>query len=75
MEQASKSSLTTLQAALLIGLLFDLCGMDKIGWTYALQAIAMAHDLKLFEPSTNIKSNRMRHSRDFTAWGLFYWQG
>jgi hypothetical protein len=71
-QQANKSSLTSLQATGLIGRRFVLCGMERIGRTYLLRSIAMAHELKLFEQSTtNIKDNRMRHSRDFTAWCLF----
>ena len=52
-------------------LLFNMCGMSEIAWKYELQAVAMAHDLKLFKPSTHIKSNRMRQSREFTLWCLF----
>jgi hypothetical protein len=74
MEQAAKSSLTTLQATTLISIQFGVCGMDKIGRMYLLRAVAMAHDLKLFDPPRNIKSNRMCNSRSFTAWGLFNYQ-
>lgn len=74
MEQTGTSSLTTLQATLIIGLRLDVCGLDNIGWTHVRQAIAMAHDLQLFKQSTCIKGNRMRQSRDFTAWCLFNWQ-
>ena len=74
LEQNVKCRLTTLQATILIGLPFLMSGMDNLGWPYLLRAVAMAHDLKLFEQSTNIKSARMRNSRDLTAWSLFNWQ-
>ena len=70
-EQAAPSSLTTLQATVLIGLRYNICGMDNIGRTYLHRAVTMAHELKLFDQSTNIKSKRIRQSRDFTAWCLF----
>lgn len=74
MEQNAKSSLTTLQAGLLMCLLFNMCGVENIGCAYEAQAVAIAYDLKLFNPSTHIKSNRMRQSRDFTLWCLFCFQ-
>lgn len=49
--------------------------MDKIGKSYMLQAVAMAHDMGLFKAAPHIKSNRMRRAREFTAWCLYIWDG
>ena len=46
-------------------------GADKIGLRYMVQAVAMAHDLRLFKASSEVKSKKMRDARDLTAWALF----
>jgi hypothetical protein len=73
LEQNAKSSLTTLQATIVLGLWFDLSEMD-VGSAYLPRAVAMANDLKLFEEATGIENNRMCNSSHFTAWCIFNWQ-
>ncbi|KAM3497815.1 hypothetical protein MY10362_008848 [Beauveria mimosiformis] len=71
--QAARSSLTTIQAAIVLNTIYDADTMDKVGKMYMLQAIAMAHDMKLFKDDADIKSKRMRRARAFTAWCLYTW--
>lgn len=49
-------------------------GIDKLASAYLVQAIDIAHELGLFEPTTYIMHRKLRHSYDLTAWSLFHWQ-
>lgn len=72
--QDGKSSLTAIQAAMVLNTIYDCDTMDKIGRSYMLQAVAMAHDLKLFQYSSDkAMSKKTQRARHFTAWGLFAW--
>jgi hypothetical protein len=66
--------LTTLQAALIINTIVNMFGIDKLASAYLVQAIDIAHELGLFEPTTYIMHKKLRHSYDLTAWSLFHWQ-
>lgn len=46
-------------------------GLDKVGWSYTLQAITLAHDMRILDGSKKVKSNKEQRARDFTAWALF----
>ena len=72
--QDGQSSLTAIQAAIVLNIIYDCDTMDKIGRSYLLQAVAMAHDLKLFQSSSDkAMSKKMQRARTFTAWCLFAW--
>ncbi|KAF5659828.1 nitrate assimilation regulatory nirA [Fusarium heterosporum] len=72
--QDGKSSLTTIQAAIVLNIIYDCDTMDKIGRSYLLQAVAMAHDIKLLQASPDKPiSKKMQRARAFTAWCLFAW--
>jgi hypothetical protein len=72
--QDGESSLTAIQAAIVLNIIYDCDTMDKIGRSYLLQAVAMAHDLQLFKSSTDkAMSKKMQWARSFTAWCLFAW--
>ncbi|SCO92559.1 uncharacterized protein FRV6_16687 [Fusarium oxysporum] len=73
LELMEKSSITTVQAAAIINIIYNMYSMDKLGTTYGVQAIAMAKDLKIFDPSCRPKSKSRQHVYDFTAWCLYYW--
>ncbi|GAB1311051.1 Nitrogen assimilation transcription factor [Madurella fahalii] len=66
--------LTTIQAALMITLIYDLNGSDKIGWRYTVQAIEMAHEIQLLGPPLAHHGPEMECVRTYTAWALFCWQ-
>ncbi|KAF4470200.1 Zn(2)-C6 fungal-type DNA-binding domain [Fusarium albosuccineum] len=71
--QVGRSSLTSIQAAILLNTISNSDGMDKIGRMYMLQAVAMANDIGLFGSHAEIKGNKMRRARAFTAWGVMAW--
>ncbi|KAK3496731.1 uncharacterized protein B0T23DRAFT_63586 [Neurospora hispaniola] len=66
--------LTTIQAGLLLNVLYLFNGSDKIGWRYSLRAIEMAHEINLFGPAQPEMDREMRDVREFTAWVVFTWQ-
>jgi len=68
-----EKSLPTIQAALLINILYNMQLQDKIGQSYVKQALAMAHELDLFRPSEQADSSSGRDSREFTRWCLQFW--
>lgn len=63
-----------MQSSLLINILLNIQGMDILGRPYLVRAADMARQMELFEGSEHIKDTRMRQSRNYTAWCLFYWQ-
>ncbi|KIW00564.1 uncharacterized protein PV09_07918 [Verruconis gallopava] len=72
--EAGRSKLTTIQAALVMNTIYAADGVDRVGFTYLLQATAMAHDIKLFATVDANVTVWNAASRLFTAWGLFNWQ-
>ncbi|KNB04814.1 hypothetical protein FOXG_16196 [Fusarium oxysporum f. sp. lycopersici 4287] len=73
-EESRERSLTTLQAAIIINTIVNMFGIDKLSSAYLVQAIDIAHELGLFEPTTYIMHKKLRHSYNLTAWSLFHWQ-
>lgn len=63
--------LASIQAAWIINILINLHGLDKVGDTYGLRGLAIAQELRLFDDNAHISSERVRNSRNFTAWCLF----
>jgi hypothetical protein len=63
--------LASVQAALIMNIVLDLCGLDKIGDTYGRKSWAIAQELQLFDGNAHILSERVRNARNFTAWCLF----
>jgi hypothetical protein len=68
-----EKSLPTVQAALIINMLYNMQLQDKIGRTYIKQALTMARELELFTASESTKSRYGRDSRLFTRWCLYFW--
>jgi hypothetical protein len=46
--EVGQSKLTTIQAGILMNILYDLSSLDKIGVPYQFQAIGMAKEINLF---------------------------
>ncbi|KAF2686289.1 hypothetical protein K458DRAFT_476818 [Lentithecium fluviatile CBS 122367] len=69
----AKKSLPTLQAAILINVLFNMHVMDKIARPYVEQAVAIAHELDLFGSEGWSRDGKGRNSREFTRWCLYFW--
>ncbi|KAI7766366.1 hypothetical protein LZL87_013140 [Fusarium oxysporum] len=70
--ESGKSKLTTLQAAMVLHIIYTINGMDQIGISYLLQSVQLAQDLELFAPEQT--EGRTRTARVFTAWALYRWQ-
>jgi hypothetical protein len=64
-------SLTSTQVVLITSLVYNYCGLDKLGSIYGLQGLTIAKDLRLFHGSAHVRSERIRDARHFTAWSLF----
>ncbi|KAH7191430.1 hypothetical protein BKA60DRAFT_662003 [Fusarium oxysporum] len=71
-EESGKRSLTTLQATLIINTIVNIFDIDKLASAYLAQAIDIAHELGLFEPTTYIMHKKLRHSYDLTACTLSF---
>ncbi|KAK1760212.1 hypothetical protein QBC47DRAFT_289520 [Echria macrotheca] len=67
------SKLTTIQAGLVINVIYNICGVDRVGWSYTERAAAMARDLGLLQGLYR-GSARLCDAGNFTAWALFNWQ-
>ncbi|EFY90076.1 C6 transcription factor, putative [Metarhizium acridum CQMa 102] len=72
--EATEAHITTIQAGILFNVFHNLCGLDEIGQAYRIQAISLAHQLRLFDSSVYMHNHRMRNGRAFTAWALFNWE-
>ncbi|KAL2134955.1 hypothetical protein VTI74DRAFT_10276 [Chaetomium olivicolor] len=66
--------LTTIQAALLLTIIYNINGSDKIGWRFTLRAIEMANQINLLGPPLAHYGADMQCVRTYTAWALFCWQ-
>ncbi|KAH8127124.1 hypothetical protein LI328DRAFT_141615 [Trichoderma asperelloides] len=71
--------ITTIQAGILFNVFYNLCGLDEVGQSYRIQAIALAHQIRLFdspidEQTINPRTVRLQKGRAFTAWSLFNWE-
>jgi hypothetical protein len=64
-------SLTSAQAATILGRIYFANGMDSMGWTTWCHAQALADKLELFEAKPTINSEKERVSRTITAWGIY----
>lgn len=73
LETSRGPRLTTIQSGALLNIIYNMQSMDKLGMTYTLQAVAMAHSLKLFDELNPALSERTRTSYSFTAWSLYNW--
>ncbi|KAF2101250.1 hypothetical protein NA57DRAFT_53225 [Rhizodiscina lignyota] len=68
------NELTAIQAAIIINFLYDASGMDRVGLSYGIQAIAMAHDLGIFEDSPYKKQEKAQRA-SFHSVGSFLLPG
>ena len=80
--ELQKPRLTTVHAGLVLNLIYNINGLDKIGWTFTIQAVVMARDLHLFDLPTGVegkkraqvRTKKMQDAHNFTAWTIFSWQ-
>lgn len=64
-------NLASIQAAMIINIVYNIYGLDKIGTPFGLQGLAIAQGMGLFDGNADAKSERERNARNFTAWCLF----
>ncbi|EJP66453.1 C6 transcription factor, putative [Beauveria bassiana ARSEF 2860] len=72
--EIGNSSLTNIQAATILSLTYNMNGLDKVGWTYMIQAIAAAESIDLFGDVPDSDSQKIKVVKTFTAWGLYGFQ-
>lgn len=66
--------ITTIQAGILLSICHKMSGIDKIGWSYTVQAIGIARKIGLFTTNPEGSSEKTRRVSAFTAWALFNYQ-
>jgi hypothetical protein len=61
---------------MLLNVFHNLCGLDEIGQVYRINAIALAHQLRIFDRASTMEgvSERVRKGRTFVAWSLYSWE-
>lgn len=74
LETSDSRLLAKLQATMLINILYNISGIDKIGNTYIAHAAALVENLALFDSTAHIEDARLRLSREYTAWCFYWWQ-
>ncbi|KAF1737343.1 Nitrogen assimilation transcription factor nirA [Beauveria bassiana] len=72
MDRFEPDSVTTIQAGLIMNLVYNVYSMDKVGLSYGAQASAMAYKMGLFKLPDEVTDPSLQIVRDFTAWGLYY---
>ncbi|KAG5966694.1 hypothetical protein E4U57_002008 [Claviceps arundinis] len=66
--------ITTIQAALVLSVILNVCSAEALGLRYARTAVAMAVDHGLYdECDAQCKSEPIQQAHDFTAWCLHNW--
>ncbi|KAI1213704.1 uncharacterized protein F4807DRAFT_449741 [Annulohypoxylon truncatum] len=66
-------TITTVQAAAIINLVYNLNGIDELGWVYTHKSFGMAQKISLFTPNPE-ESTEWQMVAGVTAWCLFNWQ-
>ncbi|KAI1071540.1 hypothetical protein LB507_005250, partial [Fusarium sp. FIESC RH6] len=72
--EATVPRITTIQAGMLFAVYHNLCGLDEIGNAYLIQAVALAHQLRIFDTPVVGQSERLQRGREYTAWALYNWE-
>jgi hypothetical protein len=72
--ELGESTLTTLQAALVMNAVYNMDGLDQVGHIYMVSAAKIAQNMNLFAPQAVDQPADVHVARRFTAWSLFSWQ-
>lgn len=65
------SSVTTVQAAMVMNKTYNVCSMDKIGLSYGTQAVSIAFEMGMFKPHDGTLDKAQQVVHDYTAWALY----
>lgn len=74
LESSDSRSLTTIQAALILQVIMNENGLDRVGLSYLLQALLIAKEIDLFQQPKSSAEEEIAKARTITAWALFDWQ-
>ncbi|KAF0638647.1 hypothetical protein FPSE5266_04706 [Fusarium pseudograminearum] len=72
--EAKVPRITTIQAGIIFTVFHNLCGVDEIGKPYRLQAVFLAHQLRIFDTAVADRCERLQRGREYTAWALYNWE-
>lgn len=72
--EAKVPRITTIQAGIIFTVFHNLCGVDEIGKPYRLQAVFLAHQLRIFDTAVADRCKRLQRGREYTAWALYNWE-
>ncbi|ESU09854.1 hypothetical protein FGSG_12447 [Fusarium graminearum PH-1] len=72
--EAKVPRITTIQAGIIFTVFHNLCGVDEIGKPYRLQAVALAHQLRIFDTAVADRGERLQRGREYTAWAMYNWE-
>ena len=72
--EATKPRLTTIQAGIILNIFHNLSGLDEVGKAYRIHAVALAHQLRLFDGAIDRESARIRNCLAYTVWALYSWE-
>lgn len=70
-EEAKVSSITTIQAGVVLDVLHGMCSLDEIGKAYTIGAVRLADIIDLMGEPPEGQSKRERAGWTYTAWMLF----
>lgn len=66
--------MTKVQAAFLLQSQYNKNGLDKIGWSYFIQAVATSEEMGLFTTYLRPSHPKWRAVQELTAWTVFTYQ-
>lgn len=52
----------------------NLCGLDELGQSYRIHAIALANELGFYDGPITSPNEKLRHANIYTAWALYSWE-
>ncbi|EHK48687.1 hypothetical protein TRIATDRAFT_21764, partial [Trichoderma atroviride IMI 206040] len=73
--ETDEKSITRIQTAMVLQSQYNKNGLDKIGWSYCVQAVAASEEMGLFTTYLRPKSRKWRVVQAMTAWIVFTRQG
>ncbi|KAI1526213.1 C6 transcription factor [Pyrenophora tritici-repentis] len=74
LEVSESLSLTTVEAALILQIVMNENGLDRVGLSYMLQALLIAKEIDLFQKPKWSANEELTKARAVTAWRFFNWQ-
>lgn len=73
--EPDEKTITRIQAAMILQGQYNKNGLDKIGWSYCVQAVATSKEMGLFTTYLRPDNQKWRVVQAMTAWIVFTIQG